>query len=519
MPMHLDQELFAWGFVNVGVAFFSGYPACGSLSRSALLDRFVLAHLLAFSTLTVVMRSLQAKTQLNNVLSSLVVLLTLLVLTPIFSVLPDTTLAAIIMTAVSKMIDWKRAYVLYKEKLYEDLIAWVLTFLTILIFDIQTGIFMGMFISTVILVKKSMSPIVLSSSISLPLVEVVEEGGEESRGRIGLQSNRRLVQSGINNEQVPNLRLDVQSISAVKYSSQSNFEEDDFVFYEGSEGKDRSQSVDVYKADEARSMIEIIEDEEGESKKVRSTSMDASHKFRSENGRDIENNNLNERGISIEKQDSSSFFVDFSALNGEEGLFDEEGNVNPITETLLACSYVQEQGEQSDDPDSKRTINKNQLFRGMIGRQVRVLILKPLTSLHLGNVEKIEREVKRGLEEGHCVVVMDCEYVLDIDETALAALQALHKTLVDYYKHSFVFLCMLKMRVYTKLVGGGVLTAPGGGSFTKMQVSSSVEHALEKISPELLLNAFFVENGVEVDESMMRKEDVVSNDLDFAILV
>ena len=78
----IDQESVAQGLANTGAGLFQGMPVSTSLSASALNDRS------------------GARTGLASLTSGVTVLLTLLVLAPLFSALPKPVLAALIIEAV-----------------------------------------------------------------------------------------------------------------------------------------------------------------------------------------------------------------------------------------------------------------------------------------------------------------------------------------------------------------------------------------------------------------------------------
>ncbi|MDA3961587.1 MAG: SulP family inorganic anion transporter [Planctomycetota bacterium] len=82
----LDKELLGQGAASLVAGVTAGFPVSGSLSRSSL-------NLMA-----------GARTGLSSVVSGLVVLLTLLVLTPLLRPLPYPTLAAAIVMAVSALV-------------------------------------------------------------------------------------------------------------------------------------------------------------------------------------------------------------------------------------------------------------------------------------------------------------------------------------------------------------------------------------------------------------------------------
>ena len=78
----INQESVAQGMANVGAGLFEGMPVSTSLSASSLNDHS------------------GARTGLASLTTGVIVLLTLLVLAPVFSVLPKPVLAALIIEAV-----------------------------------------------------------------------------------------------------------------------------------------------------------------------------------------------------------------------------------------------------------------------------------------------------------------------------------------------------------------------------------------------------------------------------------
>ncbi len=83
-----DQELRALGVANIGAAISGGYPVTGGLNRS------------------VVNFTAGANTGLAAIVTALLIAFTLAFLTPLFHFLPKAALAAIIVVAVAKLIDY-----------------------------------------------------------------------------------------------------------------------------------------------------------------------------------------------------------------------------------------------------------------------------------------------------------------------------------------------------------------------------------------------------------------------------
>lgn len=119
-----NQELIALGMANLGSALSGGYPVTGGVSRS------------------VVNFSAGANTGLASMITGLLVALTVVFLTPLFYFLPQTCLAAIIITAVYKLIDLGHLGRLWAYD-RADALAWLVTFVTVMALGVQQGVIWG----------------------------------------------------------------------------------------------------------------------------------------------------------------------------------------------------------------------------------------------------------------------------------------------------------------------------------------------------------------------------------------
>jgi len=119
-----NQELIALGIANLGSALSGGYPVTGGVSRS------------------VVNFSAGANTGLASMITGLLVALTVVFLTPLFYFLPQTCLAAIIITAVYKLIDLGHLGRLWAYD-RADALAWLVTFVTVMALGVQQGVIWG----------------------------------------------------------------------------------------------------------------------------------------------------------------------------------------------------------------------------------------------------------------------------------------------------------------------------------------------------------------------------------------
>ncbi|TCI90142.1 SulP family inorganic anion transporter [Tenacibaculum sp. M341] len=134
-----NQELIALGLSNIVGSFFKSYPSTSSFSRSAI------------------NAEAGAKTGVSALLSSIMVVITLLYLTPVFYFLPKTVLAAIIVVAVFRLVNVKEAVFLWKANILD---FWLLiaTFISTLVFGIEYGILIGVSLSLIVLIFRTSRP-------------------------------------------------------------------------------------------------------------------------------------------------------------------------------------------------------------------------------------------------------------------------------------------------------------------------------------------------------------------------
>ena len=134
-----NQELIALGLANMFGSLFKAYPSTSSFSRSAINQES------------------GAKTGMAALISVIMVVLTLLFLTPLFYHLPKTVLAAIIIVAVFNLINFKEAAFLWRAN---NLDFWLMmsTFLATLLLGIEFGIMVGVGLSLIVLIYRTSRP-------------------------------------------------------------------------------------------------------------------------------------------------------------------------------------------------------------------------------------------------------------------------------------------------------------------------------------------------------------------------
>ena len=138
-----NQELIALGVSNIGGSLFRGFPTVGGFSRTAVNDQT------------------GARTGLASIISALLIILTLLFLTPLFYYLPQAILASVIMVAVFGLVDFREAHHLWKTD-RTDFYMLLSTFLATLTLGIELGIAVGVSLSLGMVIYRAANPHVAS---------------------------------------------------------------------------------------------------------------------------------------------------------------------------------------------------------------------------------------------------------------------------------------------------------------------------------------------------------------------
>jgi MFS superfamily sulfate permease-like transporter len=163
-----DRELIGQGLANITGSLFQAYPVSGSFSRSA------------------VNINAGALTGFSSVITVIVVAVALLFLTPLLYYLPQATLAAVIIKAVSGLISVKPMIHAWRANRHDGVVAAVTFIFTLLLApELELGILLGMVLSLVLLLFRIMKPRVTFPPLleSLLPAEAVADGILED-GRI-----------------------------------------------------------------------------------------------------------------------------------------------------------------------------------------------------------------------------------------------------------------------------------------------------------------------------------------------
>ncbi|MBP1719756.1 MAG: putative sulfate transporter, partial [Deltaproteobacteria bacterium] len=146
-----NQEFIGLGLANFIGSFFMSYPVTGGFSRTAVNYQG------------------GAHTGLASIIAATLVILVLLFLTPLFYFLPNAVLAAIVLVAVTGLVDIKEAKHFFHLKRID---GWTLivTFAATLILGSIQGILIGVVLSLLVFIRRSAYP------------QIVELGYSEKEG-------------------------------------------------------------------------------------------------------------------------------------------------------------------------------------------------------------------------------------------------------------------------------------------------------------------------------------------------
>ena len=134
-----DQELVALGVANLGAGLLQGFAGDASLSRSAVAD------------------SSGVKSQLSNIVLFGFLVVTMLFLMPLFHDLPEAVLAAIVIAAVSHLVDVGALRRLRRTDPTDFILA-VLCFAGVLVFGLLIGLAIAVVLSLLALVYRAYRP-------------------------------------------------------------------------------------------------------------------------------------------------------------------------------------------------------------------------------------------------------------------------------------------------------------------------------------------------------------------------
>lgn len=131
-----NQELFGLGLANIVTGLFQGFPVSASFSRSFF----------NFNA--------GAKTRISGVCCGIFILLTILYAGPVAYFIPKALLAALIIVVISDILDWQEIRVAFGTT-YRDQWAFLATLVSVMIFKLDTAIYLGVGVSLILYLRKA----------------------------------------------------------------------------------------------------------------------------------------------------------------------------------------------------------------------------------------------------------------------------------------------------------------------------------------------------------------------------
>jgi len=135
----VDQEFIGQGVANLAGSLFQCYPVSGSFSRTAI------------------NYAAGARSGISSVVTSLLVILSLLFLTPLFALIPKAALAALVISAVLILFHPGQVFVLWKQNRTDGIVA-LSVFILALLAKPDYALLIGVMISLILFLWKTMHP-------------------------------------------------------------------------------------------------------------------------------------------------------------------------------------------------------------------------------------------------------------------------------------------------------------------------------------------------------------------------
>jgi len=134
-----DQELMALGIANLCAGVFQGFTVDASMSA------------------TTTGEAAGGQTQLSSIFSSILILATLAFLGPLFASLPNAVLAAVVISAVSGLLDVKALKGFYQD-FRMDFLPAIIALIGVITVDLVSGLLIAVFLSVVLVVYVASRP-------------------------------------------------------------------------------------------------------------------------------------------------------------------------------------------------------------------------------------------------------------------------------------------------------------------------------------------------------------------------
>lgn len=134
-----DQELIALGAANISAGLFQGFTVDASISSSATADEA------------------GARSQLSSIVTAVLIIITVLVLAPLFHNLPNAVLGAIVIVSVIGLMDAPELRRYYASNRVDFVLA-IVALLGVISADVLTGLLIAVFLSLVIILYRASRP-------------------------------------------------------------------------------------------------------------------------------------------------------------------------------------------------------------------------------------------------------------------------------------------------------------------------------------------------------------------------
>jgi high affinity sulfate transporter 1 len=134
-----NNELIGLGMASVGAGLFQGFAVSSSLSKTAAAD------------------AAGANTELAAIFSAGITIVVALFLTPLFYALPEAALGAIVIIAISGMLNFREMGRLWRLRRIDFVLALV-ALLGVLLFDVLPGLAIAVVLSLLVLVYQTSKP-------------------------------------------------------------------------------------------------------------------------------------------------------------------------------------------------------------------------------------------------------------------------------------------------------------------------------------------------------------------------
>eukprot|EP01125_Pyxidicula_operculata_P014858 TRINITY_DN5002_c0_g1_i1.p1 TRINITY_DN5002_c0_g1~~TRINITY_DN5002_c0_g1_i1.p1 ORF type:complete len:660 (-),score=142.63 TRINITY_DN5002_c0_g1_i1:206-2185(-) len=160
-----NRELVAMGLANFIGSFFQTFPTFGSLPRSAMAD------------------SLNARSQLYNLIASVFVLVSILYLDILFYYLPRVVMSSILIVAAIALLELEDLHFLWSIRAYKEVFLMAAIFILTIFLGVDLGIFIGIGVSLFMVVRHS----------STPHISIMGKSADGSWSDVTTDSNSKLI--------------------------------------------------------------------------------------------------------------------------------------------------------------------------------------------------------------------------------------------------------------------------------------------------------------------------------------